>query len=354
MEIQEEEITLKELIQIIQGYWNYLVSKWRVIAVAVLIGSAIGLSASFIIKPQYKGALTFVIDEDNKAGGLASLASSFGLVGAMGEQSLFSSSNIIEFLKTRIMVESALLRPIPEAPYQNKTYAEVYIKENKLDKNWEDHPVLKDIRFNVRDNRSMFGREKDSILGAIYTHIIEKNLSVSQPNKEVSFIEVNVVTTNEIFSKNFANELIDIVSEYYIKSKTQKAQSSVDVLQRQTDSVSNALYSSMSGAASSLDQVFGLNPAMNIQKVSSAKGQTQVQMNAIILQELVKNLELAKMNLLNNTPAITVVARPIYPLEIDSIGKAKGIVFGGFLAGFSIVIFLIGRKYWANLMQENA
>lgn len=354
MEAQEEEITLKELVNIVQGYWDYLVSKWKVIAIAGFIGAVLGLCASFIIKPKYEGTLTFVIDEENKAGGLASLASSFGLGGAIGEQSLFSSSNIIEFLKTRTMVESALLRPIQEDLFQNKTYAEVYIKENKLDKNWENHETLKDIHFKAGENRATFGREKDSILGAIYNQIIEKNLSVSQPNKEVSFIKIKVVTTNEIFSKNFANELIDIASEYYVKSKTKKALSSVDVLQRQTDSVSNALYSSMDGAASSLDQIFGLNPAMNVQKVSSAKGQTQVQMNVIVLQELVKNLEIAKMNLLNNTPAITVVERPTYPLEVDRLGKVKGIILGCFFAGLLIVIFLTGKKYWKNLMQENA
>ena len=351
MEIQEE-ITLKDLIQSIQGYWNYLISKWKIIAIVVFIGAILGVSASFIIKTKYAGKLTFVIDEKSKVGGLAGLASTFGLGGVAGDQSLFSSSNIIEFLKTRSMVEESLLRPIRDNAYHNRTYADFYIKENKLDKNWHEDSVLKKIQFKVGEDRSTFAREKDSILGAIYNRILEEELAVLQPNKDNSFIQVSMTSTNEMFSKNFPIELVDVVSEYYSKSKTQKAKNTVNVLQVQVDSVKRALYTSMGGAANSSDQVFGLNPSMNAQRVTSAKEQTQVQMNIAILQELVKNLEVAKMDLLNNTPIITIVENPIYPLEKKRVTKLKGIIIGGFLAGFLAVAFLIAEKYWKYLISE--
>ena len=71
-------------------------------------------------------------------------------------------------------------------------------------------------------------------------------------------------------------------------------------------------------------------------------------MNIAILQELVKNLELAKVSLLNNTPVITIVEKPIYPLEVKKIGKVKGVLIGGLLAGFLAMLFFIGERYIKN------
>ncbi|HEY0297868.1 MAG TPA: Wzz/FepE/Etk N-terminal domain-containing protein, partial [Arachidicoccus sp.] len=327
--MMEEEITLKELVTIVQDYWRYLLSKWKTIIIAGIIGIVIGLLISVFIKPQYKATLSFVVDEANQGGGgLAALASNFGLGGVSSGQSLFSSSNIMEFLQTRTMLEEALLRPIREKSYSNTTYAELYIKENKLDNGWEEDSILRNTYFKVGEDHITFGRAKDSILGEICTRIIEKELFVSQPDKDNSFIQIELTTTNETFSKNFPEELMDVVSEYYILSKTQKDKISVDVLQQQADSIQRNLFISMGSSANTNDQIFGLNPAMSTQRVSSVKEQAQVQMNIAILQELVKNLELAKINLLNNTPVIVIAEKPIYPLEVKKVSHTKGLIIG--------------------------
>lgn len=346
---QNDEITLKEVIGIIREYRQYLLSKWKTIFVAGIVGAVVGLSISIYTTPKYIATLKFIVDEGNSSSGLISLANNLGLGNATnGEQSLFSTTNIIEFLKTRTMIEATLLRPIPER--KNTTYAELYIDEYNLRKDWQDKDELKNIHYKTGEQRQGFSRAKDSILGEIYTRIIEDHLSVQQTSKDNSFIEASVTSQNELFSKNFAIELIDVASEYYIKSKTQKAHTTVAVLQHQVDSVSRNLYKSMGGAAFSLDQVFGLNPAMNAQKIGSAKEEAQAQMSLAMLQELVKNLEISKIDLLNNTPVITVVESPIYPLSLKEISLTKGLFIGYVLATFLMMFYWIIKKYLNSII----
>ena len=69
-----------------------------------------------------------------------------------------------------------------------------------------------------------------------------------------------------------------------------------------------------------------------------------MQANTAILTELVKQSELAKVTLRKDTPLIQVIDRPILPLVKEKFGKAKGILLGGFLAGFLTVLVLIGRR----------
>jgi uncharacterized protein involved in exopolysaccharide biosynthesis len=76
-----------------------------------------------------------------------------------------------------------------------------------------------------------------------------------------------------------------------------------------------------------------------------------VQANTAILTELVKQTELAKVTLRKETPLIQVIDRPILPLPKEKIGKAKGIVFGGILAGFLFVLGLIGRRFLKTIVE---
>jgi uncharacterized protein involved in exopolysaccharide biosynthesis len=72
--------------------------------------------------------------------------------------------------------------------------------------------------------------------------------------------------------------------------------------------------------------------------VNSKSIQIDIQASAAVYEEIVKNLEIAKINDRNNTPLIQIIDQPRYPLEIAEIKLTVGIVFGAFL--FFIVGFV--------------
>lgn len=124
----------------------------------------------------------------------------------------------------------------------------------------------------------------------------------------------------------------------------------MEILQRQTDSIRAALNGAITGVAVANDNTFGLNPAMNVKRAPSSRRQVDVQANTAILTELVKQLEMAKVALRKDTPLIQVIDRPILPLKKEKFGKAKGILLGGFLAGFLSVLFLTVRRVFKGML----
>ena len=116
------------------------------------------------------------------------------------------------------------------------------------------------------------------------------------------------------------------------------------ILQRQTDSIRGELNGAITGVAEANDNTFGLNPALNLHRVPSARRQVDVQANTAILTVLVQQTEMARIALRKETPLIQVIDRPILPLKKEKFGKVKGILLGGFLAGFLIVLGLVVRK----------
>ncbi len=351
METQNDEITLKELLLKAKEWYTFLLSQWKTIVLAGIIGAIIGLGYAFYKKPIYTATLTYAL-EDGKAagGGLGSLASSFGfdIGGVGGNSGAFSGANLMELFKSRAMVEKTLLAPVSQ---NNKTIslAEMYIQDKKWREKWEEKPRLKTLYFKPNADKSKFTRVQDSIFGVIYNDLSKNALTVEQKDKKVAIGTITMKGTNEFFAQQFTLALTKTVTDFYIETKSKRAKENLDILERQTDSIRGELNVAITGVAVANDNTFGLNPALNVKRVPSAKKQVDVQANTAILTELVKQTELAKVTLRKETPLIQIIDQPILPLTKEKFGKSKGIVLGGFLAGFLTVLGLIVRRILKEL-----
>lgn len=352
MESNTGEISLKEIYLTIKEWFQYLLSNYKLIVLVGIVGALLGLGYSYTKKPKYTAVLSFALEDDKPSGlgGALGLAGQFGLDISGGGGGVFSGSNLIELFKSRSMVEKTLLTPIVQ---NGKTIslAEMYIQNNKWRKGWAKDGKLKSIRFLPNANRETFTRAQDSILEIIYNSLSASGLSVLQKDKKISIITVEVKSENEVFSKVFNEALADVVSDFYIDSKSEKSRLNMTILQRQLDSIRGELNGSITSVAVANDRTFNLNPALNVKRVPSARKQVDVQANTAILTELVKQTELAKVTLRKDTPLIQIIDKPIYPLKKEKFGKAKGIIMGGFLGGFFIVAFLILKRLWKMLLN---
>lgn len=349
--MENDEITLKELLLKAKEWYTYLLSKWKTIVLAGIIGAVLGVGYSFYKKPVYTATLTYAL-EDGKAagGGLGSLASSFGFdLGGGGNGGAFSGANLMELFKSRAMVEQTLLAPVRQ---KNATIslAEMYIQDKKWRDKWNEKPTLKGLKFLPNADRTKFTRVQDSIFGVIYNDLSKSALLVEQKDKKVAIGTITMKGTNELFAQQFTLALTKTVTDFYIETKSKRAKENMDILVRQTDSIRAELNGAITGVAVANDNTFGLNPALNVKRVPSAKRQVDVQANTAILTEIVKQAELAKVTLRKETPLIQVIDQPILPLPKEKFGKAKGLVLGGILAGFLTVVGFIIRRLLQDLV----
>jgi hypothetical protein len=346
-----EEISFKELIIKLKEWFNYLLSKWKIIFIAGVIGATLGLLYSFTKKPIYTATLTFALEDEKSGGGLGGalgLASSFGIDVGGGGGGIFSGSNLTELFKSRSMVEQTLMTPVI-VNGKVISLAEMYIQDNKWRDNWNTNPKFKNIQFLPHVKRKYFTRIHDSILGTIYQNLSQSSLSVGQKDKEIAITSMDVASNNELFSLYFCQALARQVGKFYVDTKSKKARENMKILEHQVDSVRAELNSAITGVAVANDNTFNLNPALNVRRAPSARRQVDVQANTAILTELVKQSELAKVTLRKETPLIQVIDRPILPLKKERLGKVKGLMVGGFLLGFLTVLLLIFRRLLRGL-----
>jgi hypothetical protein len=341
--MKEEEINLNDLLDKVQKLPKFLLSKWKPIILFGILGAIIGITITFLIPKTYLSKLSFIVEEEKSSStsSLVSVASAFG-IGGSTSSGLFSSPNIMTYLTTKDLVKKALLKPINGT---TTTFVQEYINANYLYEKWEEYPNLKDIKFKINDNPENFSLQKDSILRSIYIRIIDKEeLVVTKPIVENNFIDIQVNTKSEKFSRYFPEVLIDIVGDYYTETKIKKSKQNVSILQKQVDSVLIELNRDMYGAAASSDNIFGLNPAMNVKRVPITEKQISVQTNSAILTEMIKNLELSKLELFKQTPLIQVIDKPELPLLFFKISKIIALIVGALLFSFLTITALIFKK----------
>ncbi|SCY84830.1 Wzz/FepE/Etk N-terminal domain-containing protein [Flavobacterium anhuiense] len=350
--VDNEEISLKELLGKVKDWYCYLMSQWKIILLAGMVGSGLGLIYSMIKKPIYTASLSFALEDDKGGagglGGALGLASSFGLdLGGSGG-GIFTGSNLTELFKSRSMVEKTLLSSI-EVNGKEISLAEMYIQNNKWRESWSKDPKLSKIQFLPHSNRKTFTRVQDSILGKMYQNLSTSGLSVGQKDKKIAIINMDVSSTNELFSKYFCEALAKQVGAFYVETKSKKARLNMSILEHQVDSIRAELNGAITGVAVANDNTFNLNPALNIRRAPSARRQVDVQANTAILTELVKQSELAKVTLRKETPLIQVIDKPILPLPKDSLSKVKGIIAGGGLTIFLTILGLILKRFLISL-----
>ncbi|GAB3018253.1 hypothetical protein GCM10027284_41690 [Cyclobacterium sediminis] len=333
--ILSDKITLKELVLRFQSWIVVYKKKWKLLMAFALVGAVLGAIVSVLKKPIYHADTTFVLEQSGMGGmgNISGLASMLGInIGSIGgESGLFTGDNIMELYKSESMLSKTLLKPFDSVSNQNagELLIDRYIYFNELEEKWEDDVDFSKIDFSLP--QANFSIQQDSVLKEVVKEIKKSNLIVEKPDRKLNIIKVTIASKDQAFSKSFNENLVATVNEFYLKAKTKKTSENVRVLQHQSDSVRKVLDSKIKALANFQDRVPNPNPLLQEGMVPSKSIQVDIQASAAVYEEIVKNLEIAKINDRNNTPLIQIIDQPRYPLERAEIKLKIGIVLGAFI-----------------------
>jgi hypothetical protein len=342
----DDEISLKELILKIREIWSFLLTKWVIIVIVGLSSAALGLVYSLVTTPDYVAGLSFsVIEKGSTGGGLSSFAGQFGFnVGSSGGN-VFSGNNMIELLQSRNLIERTLLSEV----VINAKRCRLIDYYRELNPPEEDDDPSLNIVYPLGLDRADFTREQDSLLYGLGHAITTKKLTIDKEKKDVDIIKITFLNKDELFAKLFTENLIRIVSEFYIQTKTKNTKANLESMEKRADSVRNEFETALLIQAQYADQ--NMSPSKQIVRVEQQKIQTTIQLTGTTYAELVKNIEILKLDLAQQTPLIQVIDTPIMPLDKKHVGKMKGMIIGGFLGGFLIVGWLLAVYFYRRIMQ---
>ena len=338
----EDKISLGFLYERLKDWILFLFSKRGIIILGTLCFLYFTISYNYLVKPTYFARTTFVLDNDSTSsmGDLSSLASLAGINASsfIDASSLFQIDNIQELYRSNTMIKKTLMSKANDGKKDFKLI-DRFIEVEKLKNKWDNLGVNID---NFESTKTI-SRTKDSLIKELIKTIKKENLIVDKPSRKTTILEIGFDHKDEILAKTFNENLVKIVNQFYNKTKTLKTGSNLKILQRQSDSVKIVLDTSIMLLAEIDQSIPNPNPLSKVNLVPYQKAMIDVQANSAIYQELLKQLELAKVTHRNNMPLIQVIDSPNYPLENSRWKLLKTIVYG-IIMGSIFSIFSLSFK----------
>lgn len=343
-----DEIQLKDILIKLSEYKTYLFRKKFVIITISGFFLVLGIVFAISADKKYTAELTFVVEGQQGSGGnlgaMSGVASQFGFDIGSSSRATFSQNNILELLKSRGVVEAALMQN-RKVNKTNDLLIEHYLYLNKIKDSWRKDKDIIPVSFH-----EILTQDNDSVSGDVWRSIIEDKLVVELQSDDANIINLSYTSVNDEFAKVFVEALIEQMSEMYITYQTAQASNTLSFLNNRADSV----FIELEIAEEEFAKVKDIN--QRIVKASGRLKELQLMrrvevLNAMYL-EIVKNLELSKLTLLNQTPIIQIIDKPILPLEVEAKSITALGLLGAFLGGFLSLFFFIFRKLFKDALSE--
>jgi uncharacterized protein involved in exopolysaccharide biosynthesis len=303
MNKQEElvipEKSFKELFLEFKDIIKYLKSKSIKVFFAAFIVGLIGFAYSYSIPVRYKSTILFIVDEEKSSGlAVSGLASQLGIdLGGGSSGTIFTGSNLMELMKTKLLVQKTLLKPIS---YKNSSISLIDYYNLKI-------ANTNTLRFKINQNLNEINKSDLTSLQNLTSYLISECILVQLKNKKSIFLNLSVETKDEYFSKIFCEQLASVTTEYYIETRSRKARMNYEILSKQYDSINNELNYTLIKAGSRMDNIFNLNPSQLLKRQPIERNKINLTLNTSILTQIVQNLEMAKINLRRETPLIQII-----------------------------------------------
>jgi uncharacterized protein involved in exopolysaccharide biosynthesis len=338
---QTRPVKLIDVMNFVKRFISWMLSQVKWFFVITVFTSLLAFGYYLMQKPSYEASVTFILEEKSgmSGGGLMGLASQFGIdIGSLGGggAGMFSGDNILDIIKSRTIVEKALLSKVDSSTGESgQTIADLYLDFSGLRSKWQGgkSKELSSLTYSAVKTNKEHSLLQDSVLNYIYERVTEKNLNADRLNKKGSIIKISTVSGNPVFSKLLTEQLVKETRKMYIDIKTGIAVANVKRLEQKADSLTAIINSKSYQSASA--QVLDANAAYKTAAVPSEIAQRDRVVAYAIYTEVVKNLEAGRMTVANQTPVIQLLDVPKFPLE-DKRKPLLLLLVAGIAAGIAI------------------
>lgn len=336
------------LLATLKIYLAFLRTKIGLIVGVTALGAALGFTYVSIKPIKYTARSSFVVEDSKSLGGsglMGAISGQLGpeLLGALGGSNLLSGENIIELAKSRSLLRKTFLTSYDGS---EMSLADRYATSLKLKEDWLDSRKV-GVKVDFSLTKKPYSRLEDSLLNTLIDRVIKKDIEVFKPDRRLSLFEINITMRDEQLASLFCKRLLTMTSDLYINAKTKRIKGNISRLQHLADSLQLYANQRVRRTAQSNFKMLDLNPQYYDQEAESTINSREESLSGMIYAEVLKNLEISKASLLQETPTIQLVDTPDTPLPSNLLEWYEGLIFGllgGFFASVFLLIFLFDPK----------
>ncbi len=342
-----EYISLKDIRIFLNKIVVFAFKKWKILLFFGFTGGVLGFVYATFQKPVYHAKLSFLLNENDQGSTLniSSLAGLSGLAGITGGGNV-NEEKLLFIANSRYLIGTSLLEEA-EINGVKKMMVNHYIELFQLSGSFKSDTLLKDFTEFKHKKLEDLNFAENKIMDRIISQIIDGKKFLIEARKKSGIIAqgsgiivLECKYSNEEFAKVFIEILYNELSSYYTNKTIQRQLKNYHLIKNRADSLKEALYDKENFGAELSDDNIGVIKMKGRVEMNRAK--RDIEILSLMYGEVMKNLEVAKFALDNQTPVFQTIDYPTYPLEKKKMSRLNTAIFCSvFIVFFAFIILLI-------------
>ncbi len=351
-----QDIKLTEIISQIEKLFKILLQRWKLLVIVGFVGGVLGFVYASIQKPSYIARLSFMLN-DKDSGIPSSLSSLAGLAGLGGGAGSTSDDRIVFMASSRFILANALLTK-ETINGKNDLLINHYIDFNQMVDGFASDTALQGFERFTHSEQNQLTYQENKVMDKVIKAFLEgKMLSITAKKKTglvtqsagIVLLEFNSLSEN--FSKLFTENLYEKLSSYYVNKSIERQLFHYNIIQHRADSIQEELLKTENSGAAFIDQ--NQNVVRMSRRMDGERLRKKMDILNMMYGEVLKNLEIAKFTLENQTPSLIVVDIPTLPLEKKKMSRLKTAIVGAFLLGVLAAMYVLYKNYSSEKKNIN-
>jgi len=328
------EWSFSEWINKIRDIFWYLLRRWYLLILGCVAGVGISYFLYRNIKPTYTATISFVLSTESRSmGGVAGIAAQLGVdIGGNGQENVFSGDNIIELFKSNKMIKQALFS-LPDPQSQQNLLNQIAFTQFSSYKSILPFP----------SDPKKFSMEQVKLFRKIIEYV-GASFTVFKKDKRLVFYYISSTSEDEKLAYYISKCMLDQTSRFFIRTKTSAAVRNLKLLQKEADSLAMVLSNTFRSTASIADRTYNINPSLMVQRSAGQVNQSKAIAIGAAYTEVMRGLEMAKMNVQKETPLFSVIDETDLPIIPEKVNIVKRSIVMGLL-GFVLFAFILSGYY---------
>ena len=324
-----------------------VISKWWLIAVGVLIAALLTTYRVLTTPSTYQADLTFTINEDTGGGLLSSLGGITSLLGS--STASYNVLKLLELVKTRQIIVPVMFQRI-EVEGQSNFLANHIIDLYEYQEAWAEDPENPLIGFYFERDLTQVPQIEWTRLESRAVQIVHKKMVgtaevsglLTAEDSEGGILSISVNSRSEELSLAVANLVYEELSEFYVNESTNRQRRTYELALATADSLKAEMEKYEQQRAAYSDRSLGVQ--YDVARLRQQQLQREATEAALKYSEIAKNVELSKFTLLNSTPFIQIVDRPLGPLRKQEPDLVFQVILWSIVSAILIAVVVVVRR----------
>lgn len=344
--MNDDEITLKEIIQKLKIFYHEVLKNWYLVLLFCLPITTYFIYKHFQTKDIYNAETKFLVEGSSGGSGISGLLGQFGI----RSSGKFNPYKVIEVAKSKVLIKKVLFKKL-----NNDYLINQIIQQYNLDEQWaKNKPEWKGFRFKNSEFDSFTEKESQAFVGVI--NVILGGKKIKNPllsfgyDEDTGIFSYNVSTQKEDLTMALINNAYSELKYFFEEEIVSGQLGTTVILKQKADSIQSLINRKSIQIASHQDQTLGLVYSTPGAKKSILE--KEIQALTIAYAEVLKSYEMADINLKDTRPMFLKLDESLDPLEPVQSSLIINII-KGFLIGFIIaIIFIISRFIIRNALNN--